>query len=354
MTQPTVSDAGSVPTPNTPYGSLGARMVASVIDLVIVILLDWPVWYALGGRTDGWAQLALQLLPAAYFILACTRVGQGQTVGKHLMRLRVVNRNGTPLTFGSAFLRWMVAVAAAFPLWWLWPQAPDYRMLPMIGGGLLLSAVLAVLVTDTIMLLAFVPSRRTLHDLFAGSVVVRAGATYTPPLPSPPRSMLLAASVTAAATMALAFPRYARILVLAPRTAELMDASVRMRATGVARRVTAIATFDATGTDTVWRVTALAAMRAPRPADDAEAVHRVACALAEQAPHAVRDAEVAVVASFPGSAMVPVALLFVPADLSASACVARSTDEDAPAGALAPTTPDTPATAPTKRARKAP
>lgn len=140
------------------YASLEARLVAGVLDLVVlasffllfiagaglVLLLtsdfgdvDPPdsAFYAAVG-------IILAYLPfaALYFVLLWT--WRGQTIGQLAMRVRVVRRDGEQLELASAALRLLGCVLAAVPLF--------------------LGFLIAVLDTE----------RRGLHDRLADTVVL--------------------------------------------------------------------------------------------------------------------------------------------------------------------------------------
>jgi uncharacterized RDD family membrane protein YckC len=128
------------------------RGVALVVDLLVVAFLC-----ALGAQIAlGFARLVPRLdlaaqafgrtwqlvVPAAYFVLS--HGTGGQTVGKRLLGARVVDESGAPIGYLRALGRCAATVAAAIPL----------------GLGLAMAALRR--------------DRRGLHDLLAGTRVVRA------------------------------------------------------------------------------------------------------------------------------------------------------------------------------------
>jgi uncharacterized RDD family membrane protein YckC len=131
---------------------LGARAAAGLLDIVLLAVLDGLVVLAtlrvLGLPVAAVDRLPLAPLAAFFAVLAagyltmCT-VLAGQTVGKRLFGLRVVEPEGRPVRFGHAVVRAVLQVLTV----------------PLLGLGFLP----ALLGAD----------RRTLYDRLAGTEVVR-------------------------------------------------------------------------------------------------------------------------------------------------------------------------------------
>ena len=126
----------------------GAWKVAYAVDLCLIALLWGIAWVALFGATvltlgllsPGFALLVL--LPAAYHVLT---IGlQGATWGQRLFGLVV-----TDLRFQRPSLLQALVLTVLF-----------YLTVPPTGGLVLLAVF-------------FLPYRRTLHDLVAGTLVLR-------------------------------------------------------------------------------------------------------------------------------------------------------------------------------------
>jgi uncharacterized RDD family membrane protein YckC len=115
---------------------LALALILRAGDLLAVPLGRWdPVARAFRGAFE-------LVAPAAYFVLA--HGTGGQTPGKMLLGVRVVARSGDPVGYARALGRYLAAWLSALPL----------------GLGFLLAACRA--------------DRRALHDLLAGTRVVRA------------------------------------------------------------------------------------------------------------------------------------------------------------------------------------
>lgn len=152
------------------------RLLALAVDSTILGLLgiglgafmfDELVRLGVYGRLFGF------FIALIYFGTLNSWVGHGQTAGKWVMRVRVVGRDGTPLSVPRAMGRSMIleipfflngaaiGSAAAF-------TGFDYLTSLLVIGGLAAIVYLYVFNRRT---------RQSLHDLAAGSYVVRADHT---------------------------------------------------------------------------------------------------------------------------------------------------------------------------------
>jgi uncharacterized RDD family membrane protein YckC len=94
---------------------IGERIVAFCIDAFILYL-----YYALVNLIgdaigyiydDGWTQrgiVALITLPAMFYSLLMHIIFNGRTVGKMLMKMRVVKVDGSPVHWSNYLIRWML------------------------------------------------------------------------------------------------------------------------------------------------------------------------------------------------------------------------------------------------------
>lgn len=95
--------------------SIGERIVAFLIDgfiLYLYALLVDTIGDAIGYvYEDGWTQrglVALIFLPAMFYSLLMHSIFNGRTVGKMLLRMRVVRLDGTPVHWSNYLVRWML------------------------------------------------------------------------------------------------------------------------------------------------------------------------------------------------------------------------------------------------------
>lgn len=95
--------------------SLGTRVIAFAIDYGVMItylfavFLFFEITHILDGL-DSWAKFGLYsllLLPIFFYPLILETVMNGQTIGKKIMKLKVVKIDGTRATFYQYFIRWV-------------------------------------------------------------------------------------------------------------------------------------------------------------------------------------------------------------------------------------------------------
>ncbi|WP_318344630.1 RDD family protein [Flagellimonas baculiformis] len=94
---------------------LGERIVAFLIDGLILYMYAYLVSLisnAIGFiYEDTWTQRGLAsliFLPAMFYSLLMHSLFNGQTVGKMLMKMRVVRLDGTPVHWSNLLVRWML------------------------------------------------------------------------------------------------------------------------------------------------------------------------------------------------------------------------------------------------------
>ncbi|NNG15690.1 MAG: hypothetical protein HKM89_04355 [Gemmatimonadales bacterium] len=133
---------------------LGSRALAALIDsliltawMVAVMFLSRLVGTMTGGGPWLGAATILILFGSAFgYFIVYEGFGRGQTPGKRLIGIRVVQATGHPLTPGAAVVRNLLRIADLFP-------PPSY----LLGA----------------LFVAFHPQGKRLGDLVAGSIVVR-------------------------------------------------------------------------------------------------------------------------------------------------------------------------------------
>ncbi|PWL37544.1 hypothetical protein DKG77_14640 [Flagellimonas aquimarina] len=95
--------------------SIGERIVAFLIDGIILYMYAYLVSIlsnAIGYiYEDTWTQrglAALVFLPAMFYSLLMHSIFNGRTVGKMLLKMRVVRLDGTPVHWSNYLVRWML------------------------------------------------------------------------------------------------------------------------------------------------------------------------------------------------------------------------------------------------------
>jgi len=101
-----------------PIASVGERIVASIIDFLIMIGYFIAIFFLfmwLLDATEGTdlyfpvAYGVIFFLPIFFYHLLCETFLNGQSFGKKIMKMRVVKLDGSQAGIGSFFLRWILA-----------------------------------------------------------------------------------------------------------------------------------------------------------------------------------------------------------------------------------------------------
>jgi uncharacterized RDD family membrane protein YckC len=103
---------------NFTTASIGHRILAFGVDLLIMIayvttfymLLNYSGLQDVLARSDGWSQIAVQsiiFLPVMFYSLIFETFFEGQSLGKKLVRIKVVKIEGYQASFGDYLIRWL-------------------------------------------------------------------------------------------------------------------------------------------------------------------------------------------------------------------------------------------------------
>ncbi|WP_116787573.1 RDD family protein [Flavobacterium psychrotrophum] len=105
----------------------GERALAYIIDAVIIYayyLVVFEVIFPLTGiqdfvaTLDPWSEMAvygLGGLPVLFYALLCETFLDGQTVGKMLMKIKVIKIDGYQAAFGDYLVRWLFRIGEVTP-----------------------------------------------------------------------------------------------------------------------------------------------------------------------------------------------------------------------------------------------
>lgn len=185
--QPHESGRPQSRTPQLTYASFEARIVAATLDLLVLFIIA-SMLVTIGSvivlvssdfeKTDPstfsinafWACVGL-IAPCALLYFFISYSWKGQTIGKAVMQLMIIRSNGHPLGVLGAAGRviGLLSYLLFFALGAIGAFILQDSLLPAaisIGVGLLLSV-------GGILMAAFDSRRRMLHDLLAGTIVVR-------------------------------------------------------------------------------------------------------------------------------------------------------------------------------------
>ena len=107
---------------NFKAASVGERMLASFLDFLIkiayVIVVFSVVFYLLGlseimSEMDNWSQGAIIILfffPVMIYTVTLESIFEGQTIGKKLIKIKVVKIDGYQAGFGDYLIRWIFRI----------------------------------------------------------------------------------------------------------------------------------------------------------------------------------------------------------------------------------------------------
>lgn len=108
---------------NFKAASVGERMWASLLDLLIkvayVIAVAYVFFYLLGvdrlvgSMKDMWSRIAIIILfffPVMIYSVALESIFEGQTIGKKLVKIKVVKIDGYQAGFGDYLIRWLFRI----------------------------------------------------------------------------------------------------------------------------------------------------------------------------------------------------------------------------------------------------
>lgn len=153
------------------FPRLGALLLDAVLLLPLAVLADWLAGTELSESSKAAAAIAINFVNIFYFIIL--HAVYGQTVGKMLMKVKVLDVAETKLRFTQAVIRdvpQLLFVSAS-----LIPAINQDFGIPDAPLNPVAIAVLIWGLADIAVFFA-TPKHRALHDLIARSVVVRLGS----------------------------------------------------------------------------------------------------------------------------------------------------------------------------------
>jgi len=159
--------------PERGVGALWRRIVAFVIDGLVLclagILIGVPFFETLSSL-GAWGSLVGFCLALPYFAILNSKIGNGQTLGKRLMHIKVVDRNGSTIPFWKSVARYVVLAV---------PYFLNGIRLPITRTPWAVFIMVSIIVFGvggaSLYLVVFNRhTRQGLHDLAAGSYVADA------------------------------------------------------------------------------------------------------------------------------------------------------------------------------------
>lgn len=114
----------AVEAPSGPRAGFGTRLVAAIIDGVILGVVQ----IVLAAITNQQVGQALGLILSLGYFTYFEGGTKGQTIGKQVMKIRVIDFNGGgSIGYGRGFIRWIGRIVSSIPLllgyfWMLWDK----------------------------------------------------------------------------------------------------------------------------------------------------------------------------------------------------------------------------------------
>lgn len=125
--------------------SIGDRILAQIIDwLVMLAYIAFSFWLLVEIDADGEFFFFFETLPILFYTLCMEVFNHGQSIGKMVMKTRVVKMDGSTPTLGAYIMRWLLYI--------------------IDGPGMSFLGVLVILLTK---------NNQRLGDLAAGTVVIK-------------------------------------------------------------------------------------------------------------------------------------------------------------------------------------
>ncbi len=138
--------------------SIGARMGAYAIDFIIVVAYAIATLVILTEFVSlDVALLVITMLPVVFYHLVCEVFFEGQSIGKRLLKLRVVRLDGAQPTLGNYVMRWLfrliesaVFFAGVIPLITMLVNGRGQRVGDLAAGTTVVKLDAPVALEDTI------------------------------------------------------------------------------------------------------------------------------------------------------------------------------------------------------------
>jgi uncharacterized RDD family membrane protein YckC len=186
FTPPIGADPPPVPEtiqPDRAIAALWRRVVAFVLDGIILFvaasLVAMP-FFETFSRLGSWGALVGFCLALPYFAILDSGIANGRTLGKRLMHIQVIDKNGAAISFGKSVVRYTVFAV---------PYFLNNLLLPLTRTPWAVFGLMSILIFGvggaTLYLVVFNRhTRQGLHDLSVGTYVAVAD-TDGPPKTEP-------------------------------------------------------------------------------------------------------------------------------------------------------------------------
>jgi uncharacterized RDD family membrane protein YckC len=154
------------------------RVGADALDAVVLFVVGWmlslplrAVFERLGERAV-FVGLAISM---AYTGILQSRFGGGRTLGKKLLGLRVVRLDGSLMSLDRSLVRYALMGLLVYQGAVAYALVGLLRVLDLASVQMVVGGVASVLFLGCVVVVPFHPLKRGLHDLLAGTIVIRGG-----------------------------------------------------------------------------------------------------------------------------------------------------------------------------------
>jgi uncharacterized RDD family membrane protein YckC len=163
----------SIPAHGRAIGSFWRRLLAFIVDAILVGIVGGIIAIPFSDafcRMGNWGRLVGFCIALPYYAIFNSVVGKGQTIGKRLLSLEVVDARGSAISLETSFLRYAVF------------------SIPFILNGIILPAQTPWIISNLIYFVLFATiagtfylvcfnrnTRQGIHDLAVGTYVVESG-----------------------------------------------------------------------------------------------------------------------------------------------------------------------------------
>jgi len=127
------------------------------------------------SRAGGWGWTIGFTIVVSYFGILDSRIGNGQSIGKRVAKIRVVGSDGKPISLGRSALR---AAVLSFPFFLT--DAPLDLALPLHVAAIVSYVALGTGIAIVYLFVFNRPTRQSLHDRLVGSFVVAFDSMVAP------------------------------------------------------------------------------------------------------------------------------------------------------------------------------
>src|SRR5262249_37058904 len=151
------------------------RILALIIDCFLLGVVGFPLglmFFDAFATLGGWGRLNGFIIALLYFGVLNSFIGKGQTIGKRITKIKVVDRDGQLIPLNKSFLRYAILAPPFFLNGALIPPSVMMSVLGVIIDLIIFGVGGAIIYLYTFNR----RTRQSLHDLVTDSFVVGASA----------------------------------------------------------------------------------------------------------------------------------------------------------------------------------